>query len=274
MKIQFLGTAAAEGYPALFCKCENCQKAWAAGGRSIRSRSQALVDGTLLIDYPCDTFQHMVTHRIDLTEIQHCLITHSHDDHLYPADLHYLTLGFSHPGEDWQGFTVYGSEDVASLSDYAKTSDGKFRIKVVEPFVPFQAGEFTVTALKALHGTPHPYFYIISKGGRTLLYAHDTGLFPQETVDYLRQEKPHFDLASLDCTEGNREELPYNAHMCLGGDRQTREMLCEIGCADEKTIFVLNHFSHNGLNSVYDEISEIAGREGFVVSYDGLEISF
>ena len=27
MKLKYLGTAAAEGYPAMFCNCENCKKA-------------------------------------------------------------------------------------------------------------------------------------------------------------------------------------------------------------------------------------------------------
>ena len=48
MKLQFLGTAAAEGFPALFCQCENCKRARELGGRNIRSRSQALVDGKIL----------------------------------------------------------------------------------------------------------------------------------------------------------------------------------------------------------------------------------
>ena len=50
MKLKYLGTAAAEGYPAMFCNCENCRKAFAKGGKNIRSRIQALVEDALLID--------------------------------------------------------------------------------------------------------------------------------------------------------------------------------------------------------------------------------
>lgn len=32
MEIQYLGTAAAEGLPALFCDCETCRKARNIGG--------------------------------------------------------------------------------------------------------------------------------------------------------------------------------------------------------------------------------------------------
>ena len=41
MNIQFLGTGAAEGIPALFCQCPLCRKAEAAGGREIRTRCGA-----------------------------------------------------------------------------------------------------------------------------------------------------------------------------------------------------------------------------------------
>ena len=52
MKIKFLGTAAAEAFPAMFCDCENCKKARSLGGKNIRTRSQTLIDNDLFIDYP------------------------------------------------------------------------------------------------------------------------------------------------------------------------------------------------------------------------------
>ena len=48
MKLKYLGTAAAEGYPAMFCDCENCRKAFKNKGKNIRSRSQAIIDNSLL----------------------------------------------------------------------------------------------------------------------------------------------------------------------------------------------------------------------------------
>ncbi|HBJ10614.1 MAG TPA: carbon-phosphorus lyase, partial [Ruminococcaceae bacterium] len=38
MKFQYLGTAAAEGFPGMFCSCDTCEKARKAGGRNIRTR--------------------------------------------------------------------------------------------------------------------------------------------------------------------------------------------------------------------------------------------
>ena len=60
MKIKFLGTAAAEGFPAVFCNCEYCNKARELGGKNIRTRSQAIIDNKLLIDLPADTYFHFL----------------------------------------------------------------------------------------------------------------------------------------------------------------------------------------------------------------------
>ena len=65
MKIKYLGTAAYEGVPSLFCGCETCKKSLEAGGKNLRTRSQALIDGQLLIDFPPDTLVHSQTYKLD-----------------------------------------------------------------------------------------------------------------------------------------------------------------------------------------------------------------
>ncbi len=52
MKLTYLGTAAAEGWPAVFCNCPCCRQARVLGGKDIRTRSQALVNEDLLLDLP------------------------------------------------------------------------------------------------------------------------------------------------------------------------------------------------------------------------------
>lgn len=272
MNIKYLGTAASEGFPALFCECENCKKARKLGGKNFRTRSQAIIDGKLLIDFPADTYWHLTKNNIDILNLSHCFITHIHQDHFYPEDMKYLTKGYSHPPADWQ-FNVYGSSDVEDkLGDLPKRTNGRLKYTHINAFEPFILGEYTITALKALHGTENPYIYIISDGEKTILYAHDTDIFPGETWEYLRKTKPYFDLVSLDCTEGAEESLPYKGHMCLGTNKKCRDMMNEMGLTDSKTKFILNHFSHNGLSAAYDEFVPIAESEGFIVSFDGMEI--
>ena len=87
MKIKYLGTAAAEGWPALFCDCPSCQMARELGGKNIRTRAQAVVDGRLLIDFGPDTYLHVIRDGLKLHEINHCIVTHGHCDHFYATDL-------------------------------------------------------------------------------------------------------------------------------------------------------------------------------------------
>ena len=76
MKIKFLGTAAAEGIPALFCDCEICERVRRLGGKNIRTRSQALINDDLLIDFPADTYLHVLNYGLELHKINNCIITH------------------------------------------------------------------------------------------------------------------------------------------------------------------------------------------------------
>ena len=59
MKLLFMGTAAAEAIPALFCRCEVCRRARETGGREIRTRSGALIDGTGLSAFSGEEMAHL-----------------------------------------------------------------------------------------------------------------------------------------------------------------------------------------------------------------------
>jgi phosphoribosyl 1,2-cyclic phosphate phosphodiesterase len=50
VKLTFNGTAAAEGFPAVFCECKYCKKARELGGKNIRTRSSCLINEEYLID--------------------------------------------------------------------------------------------------------------------------------------------------------------------------------------------------------------------------------
>ena len=87
MRIRYLGTAAAEGWPALFCRCEACRKAASLGGKNIRTRAQAVIDDRILMDLGPDTYLHMLHQGLDLPAIHTLLVTHAHQDHWYPLEL-------------------------------------------------------------------------------------------------------------------------------------------------------------------------------------------
>ena len=96
MKLTYLGTAAAEGFPAVFCNCQYCREARKLGGRNIRTRSQALVNDDLLLDLPADTYSHFLQNGIEGDTIKYLLITHTHTDHFYPEEFLMRTDCFAH----------------------------------------------------------------------------------------------------------------------------------------------------------------------------------
>lgn len=275
MKIQFLGTAAAEGIPALWCSCDNCKRSRMIGGRAVRSRSQALIDGKLLIDFPADTYWHMMKNSIDLLDIDHCLITHSHSDHLYPADIDMIKPGFSNAPSGYK-LTLHGTDTMADkLIDTVSPIAEKFGIVAfenIEAFAPQKIGGYIVTALPAIHDPKSgPVFYQI-QGEKNVLYAHDTHYFHDDVWAYWEKTKPHFDLVSLDCTNACTP-MTYVGHMSFEENIQVKKKMCDMGIADESTLFICNHFSHNGTSVVYDDFVPIAAKEGFLVSYDGMTVN-
>ena len=275
MKIRYLGTAAAEGYPALFCRCPNCEEARKRGGRNIRTRSQALIDDELIIDFPSDSYYHAVLNGFHFTDIHNYIFTHIHMDHCYPKDFLNLKEGYAHLAEGEANYNIYGSEDLIEMFAEAKDTCGdRLVINTLEPYKTYEIGNHKVTPMRAKHGTPHPYIYIIERDSKKLLYAHDTGTFTDETWAYLEKKKPVFDFVSMDGTEGNKPELPYDHHMCIPRNVKVCEKLRELGLINDNTILCVNHFSHNGTDSLYEEMCEIGKAHGFIISYDGMEVEF
>ncbi len=273
MKLKYYGTACYEGIPAMFCKCEVCEKSRRAGGKNIRSRVQATVDDTILIDFSPDTLIHTQRDGLDLSRIYHCIITHGHSDHFYPDDIasrrHHYTNNNDTP------FTVYATQPAI---DMAWTADNKpgpgeedvLRYVPVVPFEPFFIEDYEITPLLADHApNKQAVFYAITRGGKSILYAHDTGVFPEETFAYIEAQGMHFGIVSLDCT--SIRHAAYRGHMGLDANRMMKERLLSIGAADERTQFIAHHFSHNG-GATHDELVPLAAELGLLVSYDGMEI--
>ena len=276
MKLQYWGTAASEGWPALFCRCDACQQARQLAGKNIRTRSQALVDDALLLDFPADTYFHSLQYGTDLSHIAHILITHSHEDHFYPLDMILRVPPYGH-NQAVPKARVYGNARVMEMLNQAIAVCGYperevlryLEPVVVSPYTPFQAGEYTVTALLADH-IPNEdcYLYLIQREGKTLLYAHDTGVFPKETWEYL--QGIHIDLLSIDCTFVT-SSCDRN-HLGLPNVVAVRDRLRAMGCLDSESRVVINHFSHN-IPVLHDKLSQEADKFGIITAYDGFTIT-
>jgi phosphoribosyl 1,2-cyclic phosphate phosphodiesterase len=274
MELHYMGTGAAEGIPATFCACPVCKEAAKRGGREIRTRSQALLNGKILFDFPPDTYAHYLTYHFDLPAIRYVLVTHSHMDHFFPAEFELRSEGFVHTPLPLMH--LYGNEQVerALLAVLPEGDLGRHRILFhrLEPFQKFDIDGYGITPLLAKHDPAERcLFYLVEHGGTALLYAHDTGIFPEETWACLRSLKPRLGLVSLDCTMAAFKDG--NNHMGLPDVVLIRERLLEMGLAGETTVFALNHFSHNGgLN--HRALCDAAENRGFVVAWDGLVVGF
>lgn len=200
MKFKYLGTAAAEGFPAVFCNCAYCNAARQKGGKNIRTRSQAVIDEDMLIDFPPDTYAHALHNGLNLGRIKHLLVTHSHMDHFFPQEFEMRGICFAHDMPEKE-ITVYCNDTVKDLFFHINTGKiheqvlANIRFVTVETFVPFQAGEYTVTALPARHTQgEQSLIFIIEKDGKVVLYGNDTGYFYEEVFTYIEKQGIRFDL--------------------------------------------------------------------------------
>ncbi|NLG26139.1 MAG: hypothetical protein GX558_12335 [Clostridiales bacterium] len=268
MRLLYMGSGASEGVPCPFCRCAACEAARQGGGRLVRTRSGALIDGVLKLDFPPDTPHQALTLGVSLADLRHMLITHSHEDHL---DHWLLALPPSqrrHRANRDLPLHIYGNDAVCDLME-------PLADRAVQPlhrlaaFSPVEIAGYRVTPLPARHKPDEQALnYLIEKGGSSLYYAHDTGMPPDEAIEHLRGA--NIGLVSMDATKGVIEQ-DYDSHMSLRENLRLRDRLLAIGAARPGAIFVANHFSHSGIRPL-DEMERLA--DGMLLAYDGMEIEW
>lgn len=273
IKLQYLGTSAAEGWPAPFCPCEACERARQRGAKNIRTRSQAIIDDRILLDLPGDTLAHANRFGIDLTRVNHLLVTHAHLDHFSAFDLHLRMDPYQKgaaPMEVYCNDAVYQAF-IRSLEFYLMHYREHIHFHIVHAFDAFDIGAYHVQALRADHTpTEECLFYRVSGPGGTILYAHDTGVFPEDTWE--RLEGKHNDIVSLDCTYCLQDCT--SRHMGLSACAQVKDRMLQCGMADQNTLFIINHFTHNcAQHCGHEELEEAAKQLGFLTAYDGMVVT-
>ena len=275
MKLQYLGTSAAEGIPAIFCTCNICNTARKVRGKEIRTRSQAIVDQTILLDFGPDTFMHGLKYGLDYSNIFVCLVTHAHEDHLYRHDIICRKRNRALLAENTPPLVLYGGNGVMEAlqpdTNGYVTKDGNVQFRLAAAYKQFEVQSYIITPLPAIHNTKDPFVYAIEHDGKSLLYCHDSDILSEDTLNWLHAHHMLFDLVSLDCTEG-KKHINYSGHMNFERDAQMRDLMLRKGLAHDETVFVASHFSHNGLVN-QSEASEFAKAIGFYAAYDGMEFT-
>ena len=287
-----LGSAAAEGIPAVFCDCRVCRAAIERGGPDVRARTCYNFGGAIQIDFGPDALQIWQSHREVLSRMRHVLVTHAHEDHLRPEDLLYRGPGFAsvpipdgivtvhgtHQTLDYmaQCFWLKPGETILDKMAWARLAFHEFN--QFDAFALPDCGAF-VRTFAADHAVRlDPCILAVTMGGRTVLIGHDTGYFPAKTWDALEALRGELsiDIAVLDDT-GMLKGAPgapagdawRQNHMSAPPILETFDRLGSLGLLAPGCIRAVNHFSHNG-GSTHDEMRAFYEPRGITVCHDGL----
>lgn len=271
MKIQFLGTAAAEGFPGSFCNCKYCKNVRELGEKYYRTRTQTLIDGKLLIDMPADTYYHFLKNGIRGDQIESVIFTHTHGDHFYIKELDMRGAGYGKDMEVQKLNVLIPKNAKIEADNLGNHTKDITNIIVAEPYETVKLGEYQVTPLKAKHGygAIDANIYLIKKGDKTFLYGHDTGYLFDEVFDYLKENNVYLNGLTLDCCYASLPISDEGAHMGYPNVERVLNRLEELGVIDKNTKRVINHFSHN-VNPLQNVLEEESKHLNSIVAYDGM----
>lgn len=263
MKVHLLGTGGADGIPSFFARSEFSDKARQLAGKDIRTRSGAVVDETLKIDFGPDTFAQSAAQGVDPSRWTDILVTHSHFDHFDAGLLQYCLPPFVTEAEPVPA--IHGNGEVRKLLRSAIGDLLPF--KPLESFVTETAGGFAVTPIRAYHKLEEDSLnLIIERDGRRLLYACDTGVYQEETWSFLKGTLLH--AVVLECTDGFNPS-DYWGHLSCDEVIAVTNRLRELACLDEDSKVITSHHAASGM-ATHAELCDYLEPHGINVGYDGM----
>jgi len=266
MIIRLLGTGAADGIPGFFGNDVVSDYAREHGGKDIRGRTAALVDGVLQIDFPPDTLSQLTRFALDARDWTAVLFTHSDDDHLAVDEIQYALYPFTEM--DHLPYTIYANEHVCR-EIVKRYPDWPMDLTETKSFEGFRHGPYSIMPVKATHIEDEDcQNLIIEKDGKRILYATDTGIWPEKTFQFLRSYR--FDLLIIECTDGFVEST-YNGHLNIDGVLQVVGRLRADGILDGQSQVVTTHHGHHG-NARHCDLESVFAEHNIVPGFDGMLI--
>lgn len=284
MRIRFLGTSAAGGFPNPHCRCENCVAAREEGGKSLRHQSSALINGDLLIDLGPDVASSVMMQGIDLSRVAYVLQTHPHDDHILP--LQAIARRADWAAKNAVPMRWYGSEQTVRLVE--AVGRGKWslpRIAVDEPMdtslklalTPIGQwqevcfGDYRVQTVAANHDpTVSPMLFAIEWRGRRLFYGTDTSALPEETWPRLGALGWAFDVVIFDHNDGFLRPVSAT-HMGSKGMLREVARMRGLGLVSAATRVIGTHLGHHS-NGTYSVQERRAAELGYEIAWDGMVV--
>ena len=281
MQFHLLGSSAGKPVPRPFCTCHACQVARRKGGKDRRTRTSVNLylgkEGPGAVRYKVDlspdTTAHMHRFGMNLTKLEHLLVTHPHIDHFDPFFLSVRSSVLSGVA-NLPILHVYGGPGVEKALR-AKAGDlTKQRITFhrIAPFQQFQAGDLEVFSLHANHHYPSPYLnYVVSAKNVTVLLAWDTGFWREET--WRKAANLRFDAVIMECTVISKKGKPLRpGHNDIETFLKMKERMIRMNMIEQRTPVVAMHIGDNGLVS-HDEAQNLMDPHHIKVGYDGLLLS-
>lgn len=266
MKIQLLGTGAADGIPSLFADSEVSRYALEHGGKDVRTRSSALVDGVLKIDFPPDIHQQLIANKLRMLDWSAIFFTHSHDDHLARNELQYALYPFTEC--ECMPLTLFGNDAVCTK---LRERYPCWPLEIIQTcsFEPVEHLHYTVTPIKANHKLDEDsQNLIIQDGSKTLLYGTDTGWWMDETWDYLGNFR--LDALIIECTEGFHSTA-YYGHLDIDECIKVVAKLRQMGVVRDQTQVVTTHHAHSG-GATHAQLEAALEPHGITPGFDGMMI--
>lgn len=241
MTIRLLGTGGADGIPALFGDDPVSNWAREHGGPDVRTRAAAIVDGGLKIDLPPENSAQLLRHGLQACDWDILLFTHSDEDHLALSELQYGLHPFTENFE--LHFPVFANATVID-EIRRRYEDWPMELNVVRSFTPFESAGYRITPLKARHTPGEECFnFLIEREGRSLVYATDTGVWPDDTMGYMAGRPVH--LLVVECSNAFRPSS-YLGHLDLEGLTSMLNRLRAGGTITSETRVVTTHHTATG----------------------------
>lgn len=274
MRFTVLGSAAAEACPSLWCRCDNCRKAWQNGGKDIRRRTSYLIDDDTWIDFGPDAFSQITTFLKGWPPLKQIFYTHCHTDHVDPMGLYWRHKGFA---RDVEPLDVYAVQEVYDFmrriivaNDNPEGYDGlALACHLVSPGMTAAAHDLTFRVIPADHGAPNSVNYFFERQGKGILIANDTGFWQEESWQAAAGIRA--DLAVIDGTCSLKVPGNRTGHMGASVVVEFRDELLKRGIIAPQSTMIVNHFSHNGI-SLHAELEKFFLPRGIQVGYDGLAV--
>ena len=269
MRLLFLGTAAAEGIPAMWCECDVCKKAKSVGNKELRRRCSYLIDDDTIIDFGPDSFWQSMEYNIDLTKIARVLFTHPHGDHMSPLEFEFRWS----PNFSLVTHNISVMASAETLREMLKATGREFNILNIAP-VEYIAGKWItdgdmqVMAVPAKHAPGMgAMILVVKRNNKTLLIANDTGFLVESSWEMLKGIKLDTAVIESTCAFGLPDAA--NGHMGVNTTVRFRDKLLEMGCITDETPVYVNHFSHNG-QANHDRLTGFFQPRNMTVAFDGL----